>query len=165
LNKLKLFFSLLVLVAIVGCGGDSSTSPTPTPTTVSTPPPPPPPSPASITLEASDAVAFVGNMGNVFVFDLRITETGGGGAHINFIRLEVFRPSGEFKERQEIGAQVIISVTGSNRIEANSTRLLEQVAFIFRTAFKGGPLMVVTVGLTDDTGRDFEEVISFVFRG
>ena len=96
---------------------------------------------------------------------MRITETGGGGANINFIRLEVYRPDGTFVERREHGADVIIRVTGSNRIEANSSRLLEKVDFVFRSAFKTGPEMVVTVGFGDDTGRVFEESIRFVFRG
>jgi hypothetical protein len=120
--------------------------------------------PPQIALEASNAFAYVGDQGNIFVFDLRITETGGG-ANINFLRLEVYRSNGEFVERQEHGAGVIQNVTGSNRIEANESRLLEQVAFVFRAAFKKGPTMVVAVGFTDDTGRTFQEVQTFVCRG
>lgn len=154
----------VVLALLFLSCGDSNTGPTdnggPPP-----PPPPPPVQPASITLDADNAIAFVSDEGNVFVFDLTIIETGGGGANINFIALDVVRPTGEFVERSEIGAGEIIRVTGSNRIEANETRVLEDVAFLFRSAFKGGPTMVVTVGFTDDTGRDFESVISFVFTG
>jgi hypothetical protein len=116
-------------------------------------------------MSAANAIAFVSDEGNVFVFDLTVSETGGGGANMNFIRLDVVRPTGDLVERAEIGSGVIINVTGSNRIEVNQTRVLEQVAFLFRSAFKGGPTMVVTVGFTDDTGRTFESIIRFVYQG
>lgn len=151
----------LVICLAVACGdSDSPTSTTPATTTTTSVIPQ-----AQITLDASDATAYVGNQGNVFQFDLRITETAGGGANINFIRLEVYRRDGTFVERQEYGAAVIINVTGSNRIEANESRLLDNVAFVFRATFKQGPIMVVTVGFTDDTGRTFEESQSFVYTG
>jgi hypothetical protein len=154
----NLIFVSLLLVLLIGCNGGTDPDPVTTTTTSVIPQ-------AQMTLAASNAIAYVSNQGNVFAFDLRITEIGGGGANINFIRLEVYRPDGVFVERQEHGAGVITNVTGSNRVEANQSRLLEQVAFIFRAAFKGGPTMVVTVGFTDDTGRTFEEVITFVYQG
>jgi hypothetical protein len=160
MNILKIGFALTATFLLFGCG---STDPDGVTTTISTTTSVIPQ--AEITLDASNAVAYTSNQGNVFAFDLRITETGGGGANINFIRLEVYRSDGEFVERKEHGAGVIQNVTGSNRIEANESRLLEQVAFVFRAAFKKGPIMDVTVGFTDDTGRTFTESIRFVYEG
>jgi hypothetical protein len=160
MRALRIHLAFLMALFVVACGDDDVNGPDGVTTTTTSVIPQ-----AQITLAASNAIAYVSNAGNVFAFDLRITETGGGGANINFIRLEVYRPNGEFVERQEHGAGVIANVTGSNRIEANQSRLLEQVAFIFRAAFKGGPTMVVTVGFTDDTGRTFEKVIRFIYQG
>ena len=150
---------LLTLAAGCGDGNNSSTTaPTPTPT-----PTPPQPSQASITVEVLGFGAVASGSGNLFAIGLRLTETAGVGANINFIRLEVFRATGEFEERQEIGAGQITSQTGSNRLAANSTRDLNPVLFTFNATVKSGRIIRVTTGFTDDRGNNFEFVEDFVF--
>lgn len=84
--------------------------------------------------------------------------------NINFIRLEVFRATGEFEERQEIGAGQITSQTGSNRLAANSTRDLDPVLFTFNATIKSGRTIRVTVGLTDDLGNNLDFTADFIFN-
>ena len=83
-------------------------------------------------------------------------------ANINFVRLEVFRATGEFEERSEIGSGAIIQGTGSNRLNANSTRE-DNWIFLFRAPVKSGRNITLTMGFTDDFGNDTELSTSFVF--
>ena len=151
---------LLALTA--GCGGDSNgstTTTTPTPTTTSTPQA----SQASVTVQVLGFGALGSDQGNLFAIRLRLTESAGVGVNINFIRLEVFRATGEFEERQEIGAGQITSQTGSNRLAANSTRDLDPVLFTFNATIKSGRTIRVTVGLTDDLGNNLDFTADFIF--
>ena len=149
---------LLALTA--GCGGDSNGSTTtPTPTTTSTPQA----SQASVTVQVLGFGALGSDQGNLFAIRLRLTESAGVGVNINFIRLEVFRATGEFEERQEIGAGQITSQTGSNRLAANSTRDLDPVLFTFNATIKSGRTIRVTVGLTDDLGNNLDFTADFIF--
>ena len=151
-----LFFVLL----IAGCGsGDSGTTSTPVTTTTTTIAGP---SQASIVVSVPNQAGIATGQGNLVAFDIRMVETAGLGADINFIRLEIFRATGEFVERQEIGAGALIQQTGSNRIEANSIRLLP-VVFRFNATVQRGRTMRLTIGFTDDRGNNLGATFDWVF--
>ena len=149
---------LLVFLLTLSACGDKNASPT-TPTSTPAPAPPPAPRRASITLEIMGASAIVTEQGNAVRADLRLVESGGARAIINFARLEVYRATGQFEERAELpGSQI----GGSNRIEANTTFDL-QVLFFFQATVKRGKTLQFTVGFTDDGGNTRELVQSLVF--
>lgn len=54
-------------------------------------------------------VAPAADGGSNFSYTLTVTESAGVGARINFVRLDIFRATGEFEDRSEIGANVIIA--------------------------------------------------------
>ena len=117
----------VLIVSLAGCGSDSgsttsSTSPTPSPA------PPPAPRMSSIAMEVLDSGWVATNVGNAVGGSVRFTESGGVGANINFMRLEVFRATGQFEERVELGSGRIIRDLGDNRIEANTQ---EQYSIVF----------------------------------
>jgi hypothetical protein len=150
-----------LLLTLGACGdGDSgtttTTSPTPTPT-------PTTPSAADISVDILSFGAAGSSMGNAFEIGLRMTESAGLGANINFVRLEVFTALGAFEERQEIGSGSIIAQTGSNRLEGNATRTLNAL-FGFNATIKSGRIIQVTIGFTDDRGNSTNFVGSFVFN-
>ena len=156
--------ALFLLVGVLaGCGddgGNTPTSPAPAPTTTRQPPPP---RKANILLDANIPGVRVTDQGNGVLISLRLVELGGVGATINFIRLDVFRATGFFEERQELsGARLRRELLGRIRIEANSRGYLS-VIFWFRATVKRGRGLEVTVGLTDDNGNVFELSETFVF--
>ena len=154
--------TLTILLAFTTACGDSNSGTTTTPTQTPTPAPTQP-SQASITVEVLGFGAAGSGQGNLFAIGLRITESAGLGASINFVRLEVFRATGEFEERQEIGSGQITTQTGSNKLGPNSTRELNPVLFPFNATIKSGRVIRVTIGFTDDAGNDFEFVDDFTF--
>lgn len=91
-------------------------------------------------------------------------ETAGTGANINFIRVDIFKATGEFEERAEIGADRILQSSGSNRLAGNSSRQ-DVWALFFRATVKKGRTLDVTLGFTDDVGNDIERKLEFVFAG
>jgi hypothetical protein len=91
-------------------------------------------------------------------------EGAGTGANINFIRVDIFRATGEFEERAEIGADAIEQATGSNRLEGGASRQ-DVWALFFRATVKKGRTLEVTIGFTDDVGNDIEKKLRFVFAG
>ena len=155
--------SLLVLtlaLSLTGCGGDSggsTTTPTPTPT-----PAPALPTSADIDVEILGSGAATSGQGNAVIFILEIVESGGLGANINFIRVDVFRATGEFVERSEVGAGEITRQTGTNRLLANETRELT-VVMGFRATVKSGRTITLTVGMTDDQGNNHDFTTTFTF--
>lgn len=155
---------LLVVIGLAfmcACGNDSGTSPSPV--TPSPPSPPPGPSRAQITLEVINfGVLATESAGSLFFVEIKLQETAGLGANINFLRLEVFRATGEREEAQEIGANDIVGALGSNRLGAGTT-WQESVVFYFRATIKAGRQLRLTVGLTDDRGNNFELFEDFVF--
>jgi len=158
MNRNAFAVLLIASLPLSGCGG-GGTDPTPTTTTTSAPAV----SRADISVEVLGFAAVGSGQGNLFAIGLRMTERAGLGANINFIRLEVFRATGEFEERQEIGANDLIQQTGSNRLEARATRELNPVVFTFGATIKKGRTLQVTVGFTDDRGNRIDIVGRFVF--
>ena len=143
-----------------GCGDDG---PPPSPLAPPMPAPPPAPSRADIDLELLDFGAFLDGEGTLFQVEFRLTENAGVGAHINFARLEVFRATGEFVERREIGAGQIIRGVDDNRLEGNTSEIAV-ARFRFGATVKKGRTLRYTMGFTDDGGHNHELVEGFVFR-
>ena len=152
----------IVAAFLSACGDDNG--PTSPGSVIANPPPPPPPRPSRANLSV-EVLSFGGvgsGQGNLFFVEFQMTESAGLGANINFFRLEVFRATGELEERREIGADEIVAVTGSNRLEANQSRT-ESVGFLFRATVKRGRTLHLTVGFTDDQGNNINIVEQFVF--
>jgi hypothetical protein len=116
---------LLVAATLPSCGSNSSTT-TPTPTG---------PSQATITVtqNGQGQVCFSPLVGfNVRArIPVRITESAGLGASINFVRLSLLRGGAEV-ERREITATGITSGLGTNRITASGV-LTATLSFDFNT--------------------------------
>ena len=108
----------LLIGVLAGCGdeGDSTpTSPAPAPTTTRQPTPRPAPAPrrpADISLagEYECTTKFCDSA----VFSLSLTNTGGVGANLNFIRGE----NRNFEPIWEYGADHFVNAFGNNRLEA-----------------------------------------------
>lgn len=153
------FVILLVLSLLAtGCGdGGGPTTPTSTTTTTAGP------TAAVILLDVLDfGLLSVQGGGAVFGVELRMRETAGLGANINYIRLDYLKATGELEERAEIGANDIISELGTNRIGPNAT-WQEVVGFFFRASIKKGRMLIVIVNLTDDRGNTVDLTESFIF--
>ena len=142
------------------CGGDNPTGGTNTSTTSTTTTVV---SMANIDVEVLDIGALVSGQGNLLFVEIRIIESAGLGANINFARLEVFRATGELEERAEIGSNDIIAGVGDNRLEANETEEAT-LTFLFRATVKTGRQLVLTLGFTDDNGNDIETSDAFIFN-
>ncbi len=161
----KGILSTLLLMLVIGWSGCSSsdggstTAPTPTPV----PPVQTLPASADVDVEILGAGAGTSGQGNAVAFLFEITERGGLGCNINFIRVDVFRATGEFEERQEIGAGEIIRQTGTHRLEANETRELT-VLIGFRATVKSGRTLTVTIGMTDDRSNDQDWSETLIFN-
>ena len=141
----------------IGCGGDgptNSTNTTTTPVTTTVP------ASAVIDVEVLTFGGIISGQGNLFQVGIRMTESGGVGAHINFARLEIFRVTGELEERREIGAGAIIAGLGDNRLEANTSETAT-LTFLFRATAKSGRRLLLTMGFTDDSGNDHETIDEF----
>lgn len=100
--------------------------------------------------------------GAVLTFDLGVVESAGVGAHINFVRLDMYAATGEFIERQEIGANQIGSALGSNYIRGGGS-VRARVTFPFRSTIKAGRTFDVIVDFTDDRGNHLVSRTSFVW--
>ena len=159
-NKWLLAFALLAGVFLFGgCGDDR---PPPPPLGPTMPAPPPAPSRAVIDLDLLEFGVFLNDEGTFFQVEFRLTESAGVGANINFARLEVFRATGEFVERKEIGAEQIVRGVDDNRLEGNTSETAV-ARFLFRATVKKGRTLRYTMGFTDDGGNDHELVEDFVF--
>jgi len=158
-KKWTIVFVLMVVIS--GCdGGSSPSTPTSTPPAATAPPAP---SQASITVSASNGLVIASGAGNLVQLSVALRETAGVGANINFLRLEIFRATGEFEERTEIGAADIIAGIGDNRLAANSTESMI-LRFFFRATVKTGRQMLLTVNLTDDRGNNLQATFPYVLN-
>ena len=143
-----------VLTAVLpacGGGGGSSTSPTPTG-----------PTQAKITVTAgAPVVTFSPRAGFTFrvTVAVTITESAGLGANINFIRLR-FIAGGVEIERQEISSADIILISGSNRLNASSTRSFNA---IFDTNAEAATSGILVFNFTDDRGNNLESTFTITF--
>ena len=148
-----LTLALVASLATLGCGDSNGTSTTPTPQA-------PAVTQARISVVAANPVLTFGTTANFRVtFDLTMTESAGLGANIIFIRIEP-RLAGVIVERQEIGSAAIISQTGSNRLNASSSRSAN-VTIEFNNGNANDILL--TVGFTDDRGNNLTAPFTITF--
>jgi hypothetical protein len=150
---------ILSILFLASCGGDGPTNGTKTSTTSTTTTVV---SRADIDVEILNIGALVSGQGNLLFVEIRITESAGLGANINFARLEVFRATGELEERAEIGANDIIEGVGDNRLEAKATEEAT-LTFLFRATVKTGRQLELTLGFTDDNRNNIEVSDRFIF--
>jgi hypothetical protein len=156
---MKTLVSLLLIALLAPGCDDGGTAPTPTTTTTTTAGP----TAGVFLLDVIDFGLLASeSSGSLFGVELRIRETAGVGGHINYIRLDVLRATGELEERAEIGANDIVSELGTNRIEANAT-WQETAVFFFRATIKKGRQLIVTVNITDDRSNTVDLREEFVF--
>lgn len=151
---------LAILLAIVlpACGGGSST-PNPVPT-------PAGPTQANInvtcqgTSAAGNLVTSSPRSGFSFriIWPCVITESAGLGANINFVRMTLTRPT-VILEVVEISGNDIVASTGSNRINASSTRNAN-IGFDFNAG--DATAGVLQFNFTDDRGSVLTATISFI---
>ncbi|HJZ76551.1 MAG TPA: hypothetical protein VKE51_32675 [Vicinamibacterales bacterium] len=130
-----------VMMLLPACSRDSPAAPSPTG-----------PSQARISVTASaPLLAFSPRPGFAFRITVpaTITESAGLGANIDFVRLQqMFR--GVAVERSEISAVDLIAATGSNRLDANSTRNINLIYDVNDGRATSG---ILTFGFTDDRGN------------
>ena len=157
-RDVRLLAVVLSSFMLFSCNGDSPTNGT---TTTTAPATTTVPASADIDVEILGLGGGTSNQGNLFVVGIRMTESGGGGANINFARLEIFTPDGQFLERSEIGSGLIIEGLGDNRLEANSSEDIT-LSFPFRATAKSGRTLLLTIGFTDFNGNDSESMDDFV---
>lgn len=144
----RLVGSTLVLMSLVACGGGGGTS---GPTSATTGP-----SQATITVaQAATGQVCISPLPNVIYrlrVPVRITESAGLGASVNFARLRLIRGGVEI-ERREITANDIIASQGTNRLAPNGT-LTPTLSIDFNSdpfSLDPSPL---SFGFTDDRGNN-----------
>jgi hypothetical protein len=155
----RLFWNGLLacsVLALPSCGGGSSTS---TPTAPATPAGP---TQARITVTASTPL-ISNSPRNGFAFRIgissTITEAAGLGGNINFVRMR-FIAGGVEIERSEISSADLILQTGTNRLNASSTRTLN---LVFDTNAAAATSAQLLYNFTDDRGNTLEAPFTVTF--
>jgi len=153
-QSMKTASALALLVFLAACGGGGNP--------VVPPPPTPPPVPAA-TITATGAGALVihpsinPNFAVAMETPIRVTETSGGSADWNFVRMQFFR-SGQEIERTELGADQI-RAAGFSRIAANSNSVY---TVVFRFSSSNFDRIDTTLGFGDvKDGRQFTAAVPF----
>ena len=139
---------LLIFLLTLSACGDKKSSPT-APAAAVAPVPAPVPAVLNIVQPSLGEICISPVQGFKYrlTVPLTVTETAGTGLAVNFINADFFR-NGQRVERQSIGANDIISVAGTNRIEANSM-FSGAITFDFNAE---NVLVQITVNYTDDSG-------------
>jgi len=139
----------VAVIAFGSCGGGGGSSPTTPTVTV-------PPTPAvAITARGEGNLVIHPSLDSSFFFALetpiRITETAGGTADWNFVRIQLFK-NGRENERYELGSDVI-ERAGYKKITARGNQLY---TVVFRFNDEGFDDATVTLGFADlKDGRQF----------
>jgi hypothetical protein len=147
ISAFRVLAAAAVLILPACGGGDGGGNNNPVAPTV------PPASAANIAVSISAVSASVGTIpgfGYETSFGLRLVESAGVGANINFIRLEIYNSGGTLLERTEVPGNTFV---GGNRLNANQTRDLS-VRMGFNSDPSPGRFMLVGVGVTDDRGNN-----------
>jgi hypothetical protein len=135
--------ALTAVMSLGACTGDSPQGPS------NVAPPQQGPSQANISVTISSP-AYGNSTRAGFNYELqfgvRVSESAGLAANLNFIRLEVYDAAGAMLERQEIGAAIF---TGGNRLNASSSRDFN-VLMGFNAEPRSGRYVRIGVGTTDD---------------
>jgi hypothetical protein len=155
IGRLTQLSGLLMVFGLAACGGGGGSSPT-------TPTAPPAASRASITVTANaPTVSFSSRPG--FTYRVAVTstatESAGVGANINFVRMRFIR-SGVEIERQEVSSADIILQSGSNRLNASSSRTLN---LLFDTNAETATSAQLVYNFTDDRGNNLEATFTITF--
>jgi hypothetical protein len=147
LRPLFLAFGLLTIAA---CGGDSMGPTAPATTTTTTAPLPK--AQVTMTIDRFEADPSPERDKLVrFTWDIRLTETAGVGARVNFIRQEIWNRDFDQYERSEIGYDEVPEVCGTNELVGNSEWQC-RVPFDFNLNNFEGYLRLI-VSLFDDNGH------------
>ena len=136
----------VVVAALPSCSSSSPTPPTPVVTTPAVTAARIAVTLSSVTGRSSTIAGFAYQVS----FGLRLAESAGLGANLNFIRMEIYTAGGTLLERLEIGAN---SFTGGNRLLANQTRDFN-VTMGFNSDPIAGRFLLIGVGTTDDRGNN-----------
>ena len=138
----------LALAAMLGgCGESNVVNPTPSPT------PTPTPARAVVGIALDKIGIDVGKLPGfqfALVFNMKVTESGGLGANIDYIRLDVFLADGTALERTQLGSG---QIPGGNRLAASAARDFTAVSLGFSSEILTGRYVIVSVGTTDDKGN------------
>lgn len=144
------FFLGFGLLTIAACGGDSMGPTAPATTTTTTAPLPK--ADVRMTIDRFEADPSPERDKLVrFTWYIRLTETAGVGARVNFIRQEIWNRDFDQYERSEIGYDQVQEVCGTNEL-VGSSEWQCTVPFDFNlNNFEG--LLSLTVTLYDDNGH------------
>jgi hypothetical protein len=134
-------------LALSGCGETNPLNPNPQPT------PTPAPSKAVVVMTL-DAIRIDDHKAAGFfwaiVANMRLNETGGVAATIDYIRLDLFLPNNTLLERTQMsGAQI----PGGNALAARGLRDFTNLALGFNQDPITGRYIVISVGTTDARGN------------
>ena len=144
------------VLALPSCGGGGGTS---TPTT---PAAPTGPTQARVTVTAASPVVS-NSPRNGFAFRIAVSstiaESAGLGGNINFVRMR-FIANGVEIERSEVSSADLILQTGTNRLNASSTRTLN---LIFDTNAARATSAQILYNFTDDRGNNLEAPFTVTF--
>ena len=139
--------SLTLALSLMACGESNPLNPTPQPT------PTPAPSKAIVTLTLGaitlDTVGVPGYI-HAFVSNVRLNESGGVAATIDFIRLDVYSPANALLERTQIPSAAL---PGGAALAANGVRDFNGLALGFNSDILTGRYLVVSVSTTDARGN------------
>jgi len=139
--------SLTLALSLMACGESNPLNPDPQPT------PTPTPSKAivSLTLDAIslDTVGVPGYI-HAFVSNVRLTESGGVAATIDFIRLDVYSPANALLERTQVPSAAL---PGGAALAANGVRDFSGLALGFNSDIVTGRYIVISVATTDARGN------------
>lgn len=147
LRSLAAGTSLALALSLSGCGATNPLNPDPTPT------PTPTIAKANVTLTLGainlDTVGVPGYI-HAFVSNVRLNESGGVAATIDFIRLDVYLPNNSLLERTQIPSAAL---PGGAALAANGVRDFAGLALGFNSDILTGRYLVVSVATTDARGN------------
>jgi hypothetical protein len=139
--------SLALAVSLTGCGESNPLNPNPQPT------PTPAPTKAVVTLTlgaiALDTVGVPGYI-HALVSNVRVNESGGVAATIDFIRLDVYLPNNTLLERTQVPSAAL---PGGAALAANGVRDFNGLALGFNSDILTGRYLVMSVATTDARGN------------
>jgi hypothetical protein len=140
-------FSLVLAMALAGCGATNPLNPDPQPT------PTPAPSKANIAITLAAIQLDTDRLPGFFyalISNMRLNESGGVAATIDFIRLDVYLPNDTLLERTQI---LSAQIPGGNALAASGVRDFTGLILGFNSDILSGRYVIVSVGTTDARGN------------
>jgi len=139
---------VVVALTLSGCGETNPLNPNPQPT------PTPAPTRATVTVALTgvrlDTESKVPGYINSLISNMRLTESGGVAATIDFIRLDMYLPNNTLLERTQVPAA---QVPGGPALAASSSRDFADLALGFNSDILTGRYIIVSVATTDARGN------------